>query len=297
LIRPPGTTQASITVDTTAAPGSHAVLLSGQAGTLTRARTFNVDVANLVPSGPVGTLPAQGATNVVLLPVFSWPASTQADTYTIEASTSSNFSTLIFSNITSSTSFVPLNLLPANTQIFWRVRANNQCASGNPGATRSFTTIAQFCRTPAATPVPDDGFVEHTITVANVTGTISNLDVMAVVNNIRRSGVRLELTNVQANRTITLLNPLPAACTGTSVNAVFDDASALIADCANVNATPRLPILPAQPLANFNGLPLNGDWRIRVTDTAAGDGTGQFITWCLQPQGIESGPLFSDGFE
>jgi hypothetical protein len=298
LVRPPGSTQVTINVGTGTAPGANTVDLSGQAGTLTHTRAFAIDVANLLPAGPTGTTPAQGATNVVLLPQFVWPASAQADTYTLEASTTSNFATLVFTQTTANTFYTPINLLPANTQIFWRVRANNQCGNGAFGATRSFTTIAQFCRTPAATPVPDNGFVEHTISISGVTGTVSDLDAMAVVNNIRRSGVRLELTNLPANRTITLLDPLPAAsCAGTTVNAVFDDASALAIDCANVNATPRIPIRPTQALANFNGLPLNGDWRIRVTDTTAGDGTGQFITWCLQPQGIETGPMFSDGFE
>jgi hypothetical protein len=88
------------------------------------------------------TAPASGAITVAILPTYSWSVSSNAASYTLQVSTSLDFSSLV---VNSSglvvTSESPAGSLSPATTYYWRVTAVNSTGSvGATGAPASFTT-------------------------------------------------------------------------------------------------------------------------------------------------------------
>jgi hypothetical protein len=141
-VTPPGTSQANLTVTNAAAPGLNALTLRGSAGGTDRDLELNVTVSTTIPGTTSLTAPADNALNISSNPTFSWTASSQANSYLIEIATDSGFGNIILSQSVSGTSFVPAAALPTNTQIYWRVTANNICGPSAVSATFTFRTVS-----------------------------------------------------------------------------------------------------------------------------------------------------------
>ena len=94
-----------------------------------------------LPGTPVLTAPANGATNVSILPMLTWNAATEATSYAVYFGTSA---TPPFLANTTDLSFTPPQLA-LNTIYYWQVVATNS-AGTTPSAVFSFTTYASgFC--------------------------------------------------------------------------------------------------------------------------------------------------------
>lgn len=91
------------------------------------------------PAIPTLNSPAAGATNVATNPTFSWSAASNAQSYTLEVSTSSTFSSSVQIFNTTSTSQAVSGLLQG-TPYYWRVKANNVVGSSAYTSSRTFTT-------------------------------------------------------------------------------------------------------------------------------------------------------------
>ena len=141
-VNPPGSSQANILVSNAAAPGLNVLTLRGSSGGTDRDLALNVTVATIVPPTSTLTTPANNAANVSTSPTFSWTASNQSSSYLIEIATDSGFGSIILSQSVSGTSFTPAAALPTNTQIYWRVTANNSCGPSAPSPTFTFRTLS-----------------------------------------------------------------------------------------------------------------------------------------------------------
>lgn len=139
---PPGTSQANLTVTNAATPGLNTLTLRGSSSGTDKDLAFKVTVATALPGASVLTMPANNAIDVSATPTFSWAASSQASSYLVEIATDAGFTTIIASGTVSSTTFVPAAALPTNTQLYWRVTANNICGTATPSATFTFRTIS-----------------------------------------------------------------------------------------------------------------------------------------------------------
>jgi hypothetical protein len=128
-VNPPGTTVANLAVDNTAAPGANSFVLRGTSGAIERDLTLDVNVSTAIAPAPNLTAPANGATNVPAQPTFTWDAATQAASYLIEIATDQDFNNIILSQTVTETTVQPSATLPLNTQVWWRVTANNDCGS------------------------------------------------------------------------------------------------------------------------------------------------------------------------
>jgi hypothetical protein len=84
--------------------------------------------------------PMDGTVLQTARPVFHWPAIPGAKTYTLQASTSTSFSTLLFSKSVSSTSYALNTALAANKQIYWRVKTNTGSYIYTPKGRLGFKT-------------------------------------------------------------------------------------------------------------------------------------------------------------
>ena len=81
------------------------------------------------PAAATLTAPANGATNVPVRPTFIWTAAAGAADYLLEVDDSPGFASPVYSTTVTGTSHTPGTDLPSNTQLYWRVTANNPCGS------------------------------------------------------------------------------------------------------------------------------------------------------------------------
>ncbi|HPO57159.1 MAG TPA: FISUMP domain-containing protein, partial [Ignavibacteriaceae bacterium] len=101
---------------------------------------WNFTTAGLPPATPTLVFPVDLTIDVPFPVTFSWNASSGAQNYTLQISTSSTFSNILYneSGITGKTKKV--TVLNPMTTYFWRVIASNTFGASNPSNIWSFTT-------------------------------------------------------------------------------------------------------------------------------------------------------------
>ncbi|WP_340105580.1 T9SS type A sorting domain-containing protein [Rhodohalobacter sp. 8-1] len=119
-------------------------------GDWSETRSFTTEVEITDPPAQVTLVsPAEGATDIALFPILSWDSAETAESYTLQVSELSDFSTLEtdFSGIT----FAQFEVgeLSTGTQYYWRVRAVNEVGSGDWSEVWSFTTEGGATNPPA----------------------------------------------------------------------------------------------------------------------------------------------------
>jgi hypothetical protein len=141
---PAGISDLTISNTGTAAAGSYVVNVSGTAtGSPGHDVDLGLDVYDMVPGAPTPTLPADGALNQPLRPVFEWTSAIQAASFTLEVDDDPGFGSpdLVETGLTDTT-FTPAFDLMSNTIYYWRVTGVNSCGVGASSAVYDFTTVA-----------------------------------------------------------------------------------------------------------------------------------------------------------
>jgi len=95
---------------------------------------------NSVPQPPVLNYPSNGAAAIPANTTLRWNASTGAESYTLQVSTSPTFSTFILNQSGITSTSYSLNGLSANTTYYWRVSATNASGTSEWSSVGSFTT-------------------------------------------------------------------------------------------------------------------------------------------------------------
>ncbi|MEM9303924.1 MAG: proprotein convertase P-domain-containing protein, partial [Pseudomonadota bacterium] len=152
--------------------------------------------------------------------------------------------------------------------------------SGGGGGTGN-----RICANPNAA-IPDNN-TAGLISPLNVTlaGNISDLNVSINASHTFVGDLTFSLTQVSTGRTVRLINrPGSGGCGGDSIAVTLDDSAAANADdtCSNAPALSG-SLRPTEPLSQFNGSELSGEWRLAFADNAAAD-TGLLSQWCLIPE-------------
>jgi uncharacterized protein (TIGR02145 family) len=161
-----------------------------------RAKTINnyspystLQLSGLKPHIPVLTSPTNNAAEIGMLPVLTWGASTGANDYTLQVSTSSSFSSYIYSKSGLKTTSEQIEGLKPSTIYFWRVSASNNFGASNWSDIRSFTTLTP-CQ--GVTSVTYDGKTYNTVAIGFQCWLKENLDVgsmIPVYQNSSNNGV------------------------------------------------------------------------------------------------------------
>ncbi|TSA15604.1 fibronectin type III domain-containing protein, partial [bacterium] len=94
-----------------------------------------------LPSPPTLVSPTSGATGVSTSPTLTWNASTGANIYALQVSTSSSFSSNVENQSSISGTSYSLSGLANNTQYYWHVNATNAGGTSQYSTTWNFTTI------------------------------------------------------------------------------------------------------------------------------------------------------------
>ena len=86
--------------------------------------------------------PADGATEIALIPIFSWQEVDEAETYALQVSINSDLASPVIDQSGLIETSYSSTTLQVGTGYYWRVRAANDAGDGPWSGTNSFTTLA-----------------------------------------------------------------------------------------------------------------------------------------------------------
>ena len=110
-------------------------------GTSSWASAWSFTTASVAPpAAPTLLSPSSGATGVSSSPMLQWNSSTGATSYTVQVSTSSAFSTTVFSLTGSATAATVTPALSNSIPYYWRANATGAGGTSSWSSTWSFTT-------------------------------------------------------------------------------------------------------------------------------------------------------------
>ncbi len=149
---------------------------SGTSGWSTAFRFFTTGTtSSQIPAAPSLVSPVSGATNVSLSPIVIWKSSTNATSYRLQVSISSDFSSTIFdqSGITSTSQ--QLSGLNSGAIYHWRVSASNSSGTSSWSTTfRFFTTGTASLSTGNILLAAEDGTLSNGANLTQVVGSASD---------------------------------------------------------------------------------------------------------------------------
>lgn len=301
------TTALNVSTSGAAAAGPYTITISGTDGggsPTVRTDSFNVDVFSGTPALVSLSSPADAAVGQGYRPTLNWAAVAGATNYLVQVSTTNNFAVILDSATVTGTSFQTVVTLSPSTTYFWRVRAINPCGDGAFSAPRSFTTgvvtTSTACYTGADVPIADNSTATATEVIAT-TGAINDLNLSVAITHTYVGDLSLSLRHVASGTTVVLGSRLGGnTCSTNDVNATFDDEGGAAISCGGAAPGISGTLTPANPLAAFDGLPLNSGWSLLAQDSATVD-TGTITDFCLITQVVSSAVVvdnvFANGFE
>ncbi|MFM7161956.1 MAG: beta strand repeat-containing protein, partial [Planctomycetaceae bacterium] len=159
----------------------------------------------------------------------------------------------------------------AGTSLFF-----DQNANGRFDPIQSTTTVASATLNLA---IPDNNLtgVNSTLSVAGVSGPLTDLDVTMTLSHLNVGDLIITLTS-PTGTTLTLFNR--RGSTGDNLtNTTFDDSAIVAISGGLAPFTGRYR--PESPLSGFNGGSPNGTWTLNVSDRATGT-SGTLVRWSMR---------------
>jgi subtilisin-like proprotein convertase family protein len=294
-VTPPGTSTLTIGNTGAAAAGSYTIDVDGVGGGKNHTTSVGLDLVGTAPGTPTLASPADGATDVVTAPTFTWNAVSDADTYSLDIATDAGFSNIVHTatGITDA-SYTSSSSLDFDTTYFWRVRAENPCGTGPYATAFRFTTEHRICSQPNLA-IPDNSAtgISDTITLSG-SKTVADLNVSLNASHTWVGDLIFTLKHVTTGAAVTLIDQPGRTssgygCSGNDIDATIDDEGAdgdAESMCDNAPAI-HDNVVGGDPantslLATFDGETFDGDWTLTVSDHAGAD-TGTLAEWCLVP--------------
>ncbi|MEL6655563.1 MAG: reprolysin-like metallopeptidase [Bacteroidota bacterium] len=229
--------------------------------------------------------PAEGENDINIGTDFSWAALPNALTYDWELSDDAAFSNILDSSYgMTETSYTPSIQFAANTLFFWRVRATNECGTGDWLQPQVFHTVNAICSPQASEDTP--------ITIPG-TGPLPTVEseifvpFEGVISDVNIPNVAVRYQPIQ-NFYISVISPsgtevrlYDQSCFGTDqVRIGFDDDAPLEIFCPPDD---QVLFQPVEPLAAFIGESSQGTWTMRVKVLETGFGApGQLGDWSIE---------------
>jgi subtilisin-like proprotein convertase family protein len=258
--------------------GSSIILIEGTSGEFSFELEVELNINELNPSPVELVSPANEAEGVGAISSFTWTESeSPVITYDLELAFDETFTDLyeVYNDLPVN-NFDVLNL-PLETELFWRVRKDNQCGT-------SLSEVYSFSTTSCLLNMPND----LPLSISPVASTVeSELEVFQVgtIDRIRVTNVE-GLHDRVSDLTMTLVAPdgtesvLFSEICGSNddFDLSFEDGATLDIDCP---PTTGFFYSPVDPFSVFEGLPAEGIWKLRVADGANGVG-GSLENWELE---------------
>ena len=255
------------------AVGSYTIPVVATAPSLTK--TYDVQMNLFSDEVEVATLstPGNNATDVSLLPQFTWQEDSNAKEYDLEIASDAGFNTIVSTSTLSTNVFELGTSLLSNTDYWWRVRLKNQCATGSFSTANKFTTAEINCETFSASDLPvniSSGAGATYTTVINMVDDlqVTDVDVTVDIEHSWISDLTLSLES-PAGTTVRLTTENGGSGQNYSITVFDDDATNSI-----TSGTPPFDgtYIPEEMLSTFNGESIQGDWILTITDGYSQDG-------------------------
>jgi subtilisin-like proprotein convertase family protein len=295
-VAPGGSTELSLSVESTVPSGTYTIDISGTDSTETAMSSIEVVVFASTPAAPVLMTPPNAEEGTSNIPQFSWDVIPDATEYTLEIATDIDFTNIIETVNGISTNTYSGTMLDILTTYYWRVHASNICGTGDLSEVFSFTTAEILCSIDISTDVPvtipssGTPTVISTLEIAN-SGPITNISVENV--DIAHTWVGDLLITIESpsGTVITLLDQpgVPGSqfgCQEDNILVTFDDGAILTSDDLENTCEAGGPLAiegtfqPVQSLSAFANEPATGTWTLSVTDNVNQDG-GVINGWGL----------------
>ena len=292
-VNPVGSSILTITNTGAAAPGVYSMTVSGTSTTGTKNTNITLTISDGNPSVVSQIAPTNGATAVAIPTTFTWTTAPQTGvTYEIDIATDAGFTTIVDQATGLAAATYNSAVLLSSTTYYWRVRAVTGCGQSAWSGTYDFTTNS--CNTYASTDVGQQTNVASFTSTLNIPGSGTITDLNVVVMDISHPWVGdIGVTLTSPTGTVVQLfdGPgIPAStygCAGDNIDVTFDDGAALTAtNLENMcNGTPPAIVGDFQsidPLANFNGESITGNWILTVYDSYTAGDVGTLNAWSLE---------------
>ncbi|MQP25044.1 S8 family serine peptidase [Flavobacterium sp. LMO8] len=260
-------------------PGAYTIGISGSNGVEMETRLKQLRVYSATFQPTTLTTPTNGQDTVATTAFFNWNTDVNAESYNLQVSTQSNFSSL-FANINTDDGSHLLTGLASETTYYWRVIPSNRCGS----AIVSSATVNNF-----RTGIVNCG---NTFTATD----FSNASIGATANSIASvpiqvtGGLTIGDINVSIDITHTYIQDMKyylegPASIGSPIITLFDepcgdndDVNCTLDDegvpftCGSSAPSITGTVKPTGYLTDLNNLPADGTWILRVVDAYNGDG-------------------------
>ena len=275
----PGQNSILTLTNVNATAGISNIYVRGVSNTIEKNISFELNISD-APSSVILTSPADNSSDLSINPLLSWNAIANSDHFEIQISREIDFGSLILNTNSNTNSFQVSESLEGLSVFYWKVRAVNQCGTGNWSSIFSFQT--QSCFVYSSSDVPILISASGTPTVNSYlpitdSGIINDLDVLNL------TGLHTYVDDL----IFTLFAPSAAnvliwnrPCSNhDNFNINFDQSA------ANSNwpcpPTDGGIYKPSNSLVTFNSQQLSGQWRLQIYDRANNDG-GSLQTWKLK---------------
>ena len=259
-------------------PGEYFIGINGNNGTETETRYKSLRVYNSTFQNVVLNTPTNGQVGLSTSAILRWDAQVNAESYTVQLSTSSSFTSFVENQVVTTNQYFASGL-NQETRYYWRVIPSNRCGNGNiPNATvYTFGTGILTCdQTFTATDFSNASIASVPNSTASVPLTITGGYTIGDIN----VNINLTHTYVQ-DMTISLEGPasigspiiilLEEPCgDNDNISCTMDDNGGDPTCTGNPSITGN--IAPVDSLSALNSLPADGVWTLRIDDPYNGDG-------------------------
>ncbi len=258
-------------------PGDYSFTLRANSNGAVKELTLYLEVME-APGTVLLSEPGNLQVDLPLQPTVSWQADVMAETYRLEMAESPAFNDLLLVATTVTNTYTPPFELPAGTDIFWRVRARNEC-TGTWSEVRRFKTIPCVTyQNSTAVSMPNGVALITSVIPISETGTVQDLSVIDLqgthdwISDLTFSLVAPDNTEV------VLLDRICGSEDDFQLN-LDDEAPLTTFACP---PTDNGFYQPEEALSAMDGKSIYGDWTLKLTDHFSLSAPGELQHWGLQ---------------
>ncbi len=244
--------------------------------------------------------PANGLGEAPLATELNWEVVPESEGYYLEIATNPSFgASIIVDTMVMDTNFMTSNLDPF-TVYYWRVRGNNLCGKSDASEFFAFQTIGSYCQSFAAEDTP--------VQIDQQSTTWPLLDTSKIVVPIDLDVVDINISAFNITHTYVadmigrLISPSgesimlfhqpgfpasPFGCNRPFIDCTFDDEAEFTADDFENTCNIIPPAITGNfqtmdPLSNFLGESIQGEWQLEIQDMFIGASGGWIENWELE---------------
>ncbi len=136
---------------------------------------YSTSSSSSLPSIPSLNTPSNGSTSVSTNPILNWNSSSNADSYSLQVSENSNFSSYVYNQGGLSSTSKQLSNLSEDTKYYWRANAKNSSGTSSWSTIFSFTTLSNNPQSTGVTSInAQNGILSGDVHLKTKSGSINS---------------------------------------------------------------------------------------------------------------------------